>query len=78
MTPPSDDAREACEAREASGVLTIDLAALAENYRLIARRAPGAQCAGVVKADGYGLGIEPVARTLWEAGCRVFFIATLA
>jgi len=78
MTPPSDETCEAGEARETGGVLTIDLAALADNYRLITRRAPAAHCAGVVKADGYGLGIEPIARTLWQAGCRVFFIATLA
>ncbi|HYA72413.1 MAG TPA: alanine racemase [Roseiarcus sp.] len=62
----------------APGVLTIDLAALADNWRLLARRAAPAQCAAVIKADGYGLGIEIVAQTLYAAGCRVFFVAHLS
>src|SRR5690606_25434129 len=33
------------------------------------------KAAGVVKADGYGIGIEAVANTLWEEGCRTFFVA---
>jgi alanine racemase len=32
----------------------------------------------VVKANGYGLGASPVARALWGAGCRCFFVATAA
>jgi len=59
----------------APGVLTIDLAALADNWRLLARRAAPAACAAVIKADGYGLGIEIVAQALYRAGCRVFFVA---
>jgi alanine racemase len=31
----------------------------------------------VVKANAYGLGAEPVAKTLQKAGCRTFFVATL-
>jgi alanine racemase len=59
----------------APGVLTIDLAALAGNWRRLARRAAPAECAAVIKADGYGLGIEIVAETLYRAGCRTFFVA---
>lgn len=58
-------------------VLSIDLAALAANYRLLKQRVYPGDCAGVVKANGYGLGAEPVARTLYEAGCRTFFVAQL-
>jgi alanine racemase len=29
----------------------------------------------VVKADAYGIVIEPAVRTLWRAGCRTFFVA---
>lgn len=61
----------------ASSVLTIDLGALKSNYRLLAKHAGNAVCAAVVKADGYGLGAEPVAHALAEAGCRTFFVATL-
>lgn len=60
----------------AGGLLTIDLAAIAENWRILCRRmGPGRESAGVVKADGYGLGLGPVARTLAAAGCRTFFVA---
>lgn len=36
-----------------------------------------ADCAAVVKANAYGLGVERVARRLREEGCRHFFVATL-
>jgi alanine racemase len=58
--------------------LTIDLDALAHNYRLLAAEAAGAQVAPVVKADGYGLGAVPLARRLWAEGARGFFVARLA
>ncbi len=61
----------------ATTFLEIDLDALASNYRLLAARAASARCAAVVKADGYGLGVGPVARTLSEAGCETFFVAHL-
>lgn len=59
--------------------LEIDLGAIAANYRLLADTAAksGAECAGVVKADGYGLGAPEVARSLAAAGCRTFFVAHL-
>jgi alanine racemase len=57
-------------------VLTIDLAALAENWRLLKRRAgPTCDTGAVVKADAYGLGLEPVAKTLKAAGCATFYVA---
>ncbi|MFT4055147.1 MAG: alanine racemase [Novosphingobium sp.] len=55
--------------------LTIDLEALAANYRLIRDRVAPAQAGGVVKADGYGLGAVTVARTLMAEGCRHLFVA---
>lgn len=59
----------------ATGYLTIDLVALGRNYeKLAAMLAPG-RAAAVVKADAYGLGAERVARTLYERGCRHFFVA---
>lgn len=64
--------------RHASAVLTIDLAAISRNYRLLAERVgPGVTCAGVVKADAYGLGADRVAPALYRAGCRAFFTAHL-
>ncbi len=63
------------DGRLAGGRLTVDLGALAQNYRLLARHAAPAKVAGVVKADAYGLGADKVAPALWEAGCRTFFVA---
>jgi alanine racemase len=60
----------------AGAILTIDLDAVAENYRRLKQRlAPGVACAGVVKANGYGLGAAEVAQRLHAEGCRVFFVA---
>jgi alanine racemase len=63
---------------QSSGDLTVDLAALADNWRLLSRRAAPGQCAAVVKADAYGIGIEAAAPALHAAGCRTFFVAQLS
>jgi alanine racemase len=63
---------------DASAVLTIDLAALVANWRELAARARPAECAAVVKADGYGCGLEQVTGALAAAGCQVFFVAHLS
>lgn len=55
--------------------LTVDLGALADNWRDMARRSGKARTAAVVKADAYGLGIEDVGQTLYRAGARDFFVA---
>ena len=54
--------------------LTVDLDALAANYRKFRDGAGGS--AAVVKANAYGLGVAPVARRLAAEGCRQFFVAT--
>ncbi len=61
---------------EALSRVEIDLAALGRNYRLLAEAAQPGACGAVVKANAYGLGIEPVARKLSAVGCRHFFVAT--
>ena len=64
-----------------TGLLSVYLDAIADNWELLHQRmhsSGGNQgCAAVVKADAYGLGIKPVAMALWQAGCRVYFVATL-
>lgn len=63
-------------AADAGAILTINLAAIRENYRLLAARLGGvARCAGVVKADAYGLGAVEVAPALAREGCLTFFVA---
>ncbi len=61
----------------ARAVVTIDLNALRANYRKLRQMQLPGECGGVVKANGYGLGLAPVARALWQEGCRTFFVATL-
>jgi alanine racemase len=63
--------------RSATGVLTVDLDAVVANWRKLEKTAVPAECAGVVKADAYGCGIDPVTRALAAAGCKTFFVATL-
>jgi alanine racemase len=65
----------ALEPSAAGAVLTIDLQAVRENYRRLRAKAGAARCAGVVKADGYGLGAVPVALALVAEGCDTFFVA---
>lgn len=59
-------------------LLTIDLGALARNWRRLREEASGAECAAAVKADAYGIGIGEAARPLWDTGCRTFFVAHLS
>jgi alanine racemase len=62
----------------ATGILTIDLDAIVANWRKLEKSAVPAECAGVIKADAYGCGLDPVARALAASGCKTFFVATLA
>ena len=55
--------------------LALDLGALADNWRALNDLSGAAEAAAVVKADGYGLGVGPVARTLHGAGAKTFFVA---
>jgi alanine racemase len=61
----------------APGLLAIDLGALAENFRALARLAAPGRCAAVVKANAYGIGLDAAAPALWSAGARDFFVAQL-
>jgi alanine racemase len=60
-----------------TAILIIDLDALVANYRHLRDLAAPAECAAVVKADAYGLGMAQAAPALWRAGCKTFFVATL-
>ena len=58
-----------------SATLTIDLSAIAANWRALDAMTR-AETGAVVKADAYGLGVAPVATALAQAGARRFFVAT--
>ena len=64
-------------APETGGTLRIDLGAIEANWRILTRTLRGAECAAVVKANAYGLGLEQVGSKLAGAGCKTFFVADL-
>ncbi len=57
--------------------LTVRLGAIAANFQTAQQLAGPAAIGGVVKADAYGTGFVPAARTLQDAGCDTFFVARL-
>ena len=63
---------------ETGGTLTIDLAAIEANWRALEHQLLTVECAAVVKANAYGLGLEPVTTVLAKAGCKTFFVADIA
>lgn len=73
----TSEAEDLDAARRAGGILTIDLAAIVENWRTLSALCGPAECAAVVKANAYGLGIDKVAPALWNAGALTFFVAHL-
>src|SRR2546421_11576857 len=75
---PAQPPPGAADAAEVGGLLTIDLAAIEANWKMLAGRTVPVECAAVVKGDGYGCGLEPVTRVLSRAGCRTFFVADVA
>ena len=74
MSPSADQAT-----RRAGAILTVDLGAIAANWRGLrdAGRAGGKpiDCAAVLKADAYGTGATMVGPRLANEGCRQFFVA---
>ncbi len=60
----------------AQALLTIDLDAVARNWRALdAASGTATETAAVLKADAYGLGAARVAPALARAGARTFFVA---
>src|SRR5205085_2357014 len=74
----SSPAAALAPAAETGGTLTIDLAAIAANWQALARQLIAAECAAVVKANAYRLGLNPVVTALAQAGCKTFFVADIA
>ena len=62
-------------AEQAGTTVTVDLDAIAANWRLLQDKAGRAECAAVVKANAYGLGLEATAGALRRVGCKTFFVA---
>ncbi len=60
----------------ATGLVSIDLKQIGQNWANLQALVGPAQCGAVVKADAYGLGADKVIPALVRAGCKTFFIAT--
>ncbi|MBA5724934.1 alanine racemase [Bombella favorum] len=60
--------------KQTSARLTVDLAAIRKNHAWLAKHVEGAECAAVVKADAYGLGMREVASCLAD-NVQTFFVA---
>jgi len=58
-----------------SGLLTIDLDAIASNYRTLRDTVAPSACGACVKADCYGLGLPQIAPVLAAEGCKDFFVS---
>ncbi len=78
LAVPISEPAPAPAAPETGGTLTIDLAAIEANWRTLKRELLTVECGAVVKANAYGLGLEPVTATLAKAGCTTFFVADIA
>jgi alanine racemase len=57
--------------------LEINLSSLKANYQLLKKKHTKQNIASVVKANAYGLGVATISKTLWNEGCRQFFVATV-
>jgi alanine racemase len=76
MPPETCPGRRSGEPR-AGAILEVDLGAIVANWHLLCGLHPSGPVAGVVKADGYGLGARAVTQALHAAGCRHFFVALM-
>ena len=57
--------------------LEVDLAKLSSNFREIRRRVAPARLMAVLKANAYGLGVQPVAAAVKAAGAAAFGVAEI-
>src|SRR6516165_195648 len=78
LAEPLPDLPGAPSDPETGGTLTVDLDAIADNWKTLTRRLFAVECGAVVKANAYGLGLEPVTARLAKAGCKTFFVADVA
>lgn len=58
-------------------MLTVDIDAVVANWQHLNDIVTPADCAAVVKADAYGVGMARIAPALREAGCLSFVVANL-
>jgi len=59
----------------AAARLHISLGAVVQNWKTLNSLSGTAQTGAAIKANAYGLGAKPIAKALYDAGCRDFFVA---
>ncbi len=74
LIAPANEWRDVT-AEQAGTTVTVDLDAIAANWRTLQDRSGAAECAAVVKADAYGLGLDSAVTALRRVGCKTFFVA---
>lgn len=62
--------------KQTSARLTVDLASLRQNWRFLKNKVNSSDCAAVLKANAYGLGLAEVASAL-RKDVKTFFVAHL-
>ena len=80
ISPSSSDSKRTTSGKAdipatAAGALTVDLGAIAENFRRLRAAFLEKPLAAVVKADAYGLGAAQVVPVLVKEGARSIFVA---
>lgn len=64
--------------KNSSARLDVDLDSIISNYQTLAAMSTRAECAAVVKANAYGLGMDQVAPAIFNnTNCNIFFVANL-
>lgn len=62
----------------AAAILTVDLAAVRENYRILKQQIGGIPCAAAVKGDAYGIGAVEASQAMARDGCTDFFVVSVS
>ncbi len=75
-SPP--ESQPSCAEPQRCAHVRVFPGAIAANWGVIARLAGPAQTGAAIKADAYGHGLSAAAMALARAGCRQFFVASLA
>ncbi|MGI4776059.1 MAG: alanine racemase, partial [Janthinobacterium lividum] len=63
--------------KSANCTLEIDLSKIQQNYKILQSICLPAEIGAAIKANAYGLGAARVVPSLYEAGCRNFFVANI-
>ena len=59
-----------------NSILEINIKNLIYNYKNLKKIAKNTDVAATIKANGYGIGDKIAFKTLYNLGCRHFFVAT--